>query len=198
MSGRPLLRRLLGERRGVTVVEFAFVAPVMLGLILGLGDVMYQAYVQAILDGAMQKAGRDSALETNAVAGATIDAVVASKVKEIAKNATFTPDRLSYTSFGLIKPEYIYDKNNNGQLDGKECYDDVNANGSWDEDPGRESQGGADDVTVYTMTVTYPRLFPVAGLFGWPKTQTVVSKTLLKNQPYKTQTSNPIKKECLK
>jgi Flp pilus assembly protein TadG len=192
-----LSRRLHRDRRGVTVVEFAMVAPVMLGLIMGLGDIMYQAYVQAILDGAMQKAGRDSALENNIVAGDTIDDVVEARVKEIAKNARFESDRKSYTSFALIKPEYIYDKNGNGKLDSKECYDDVNANGTWDKDPGRDSQGSADDVTLYTMSVTYPRLFPVAGLFGFDDEQTVTSKTLLKNQPYKAQTTYTIKKVCL-
>jgi hypothetical protein len=39
------------------------------------------------------------------------------------------------------------------------------------------------------MTATYPRLFPVAGLLGWPKTQTISATTLLKNQPYATQTT---------
>jgi hypothetical protein len=30
----------------------------------------------------------------------------------------------------------------------------------------------------------------VAGLLGWPSTQTISATTLLKNQPYATQTTN--------
>lgn len=78
-----------------------------------------------------------------------------------------------------------------------ECFDDVNGNKQWDADPGRvQSQGGANDVTRYTMTVTYPRLFPVSGLLGLPPTQTITSETLLKNQPYKTQVVQPIESIC--
>jgi hypothetical protein len=54
-------------------------------------------------------------------------------------------------------------------------------------DPGSLGQGGGNDVTKYTATVTYPHLFPVMGLFGWPSTQTIAASTLLKNQPYESK-----------
>jgi Flp pilus assembly pilin Flp len=106
------LRSLRRDKRGATIVEFALVSPVMILMMMGLGDMGYQVYAQSILNGAMQKAARDSAI-----------------------------------------------------------------------------QGGANDVTVYTATVTYPHLFPVTGLFGWPSTQTITASTLLKNQPYASQTT---------
>ena len=62
MSRRPLAR-LRRDRRGVTVVEFAFVLPVMLVLMMGMMELGYQAYVQSVITGAVQKAGRDSGIQ---------------------------------------------------------------------------------------------------------------------------------------
>lgn len=195
MIGR-LLARLCRNRRGVTVVEFAIVAPVMLITLMGLGDLLYQVYLQSILDGVIQKAGRDSALESNASNGDPLDDKVEAMVKKIAADATFRSERRSYSSFSLVKPENFTDGNGNGVRDAGECFDDVNGNGVWDADPGKLSQGGANDVTKYTMWVTYPRIFPVTRMFGWSATNTLTATTLLKNQPYKTQTIPKIKQVC--
>lgn len=189
-------RRLRRDRRGVTVVEFGIVAPVLLLLVMGLGDLMYQSYVQSVLDGAMMKAGRDSALEVNAMNAADQDAKVKAMVSILGPSATFTSTRLNYQSFAVAKPEPFTDTNKNGVRDAGECYDDINGNKKWDADPGVAGQGGASDVTKYTMTVVYPRLFPVAGLFGWPAKQTLKSMTFLKNQPYRTQILTAVQSIC--
>ena len=190
--GRRLRCRLAGDRRGVTAIEFGIVAPVMIALLMMLGELLYQSYAQALLDGAIQKGGRDSAIQGGADKAATIDAEVARTVKIIAKNATWVAQRLNYNSFAVIKPETFVDKNGNGVRDPKECFDDVNGNKTWDSDPSRVGQGGANDVTQYAVTVTYPRLFPVASFFGAGTTQTIGAKTLLKNQPYSRQTSTVV------
>lgn len=193
---RQSLRRLVRDRAGVTVVEFAIVIPVLATLLMGLGDLLYTAYLQAILDGSVQKAGRDSALEVSAIDQSSLDDEVEGAVKQIASGATFSYDRRSYSSFALVKPEYFDDKNGDGIRQPGECYDDVNGNGRWDADPGRLTQGGANDVTKYTVTVTYPRLFPVAGLLGFAANGRAVATTLLKNQPYKTQTVETVQSIC--
>ena len=188
--------RVLRDPRGTTVIEFAMIAPVMLLMLMGLMELLYQVYVQPIFDGAMQKAGRDSSLESNVVAGGELDDKVEAMVRSIAKDATFTSERKSYSTFALVKPETFNDKNGNKQRDPGECFDDVNNNGVWDVDPGRQSQGGANDVTKYTMTVTYNHLFPIQKMLGWSDTVTLTSTTLLKNQPYKTQTVPTIPSVC--
>ena len=190
------MRALRRDARGVTVVEFAIIAPVMLALIMGLCDLMYQSYVQSVLDGAMMKAGRDSALETNALNAAAQDAAVAKMVTMLGPEAKFYPDRKNYQTFSVAKPENFSDTNRNGVRDAGECYDDVNANKRWDADPGRTGQGGANDVTKYTMRVEYPRMFPIAPMFGWPSTQTITATTMLKNQPYRTQDVKAIESIC--
>jgi Flp pilus assembly protein TadG len=180
---------LRDDRRGAVLVEFALLTPVMLLMLMGLSDMLYQVYTQSILNGELQKAARDSGIEGGAASTSTIDAKVQTMVKKIAPGATFTSTRKSYDSFSEVAPEPFTDTNGNGVRDSGECFTDENGNGTWDQDPGAAGQGGASAVTVYTMTATYPRLFPVAGLFGWPTTQTVSATTLLKNQPYATQTT---------
>ena len=59
MSKNPL-HPLVGDRRGVTAIEFGIVAPVLCLMILGLSDLAYQSYTQSMLEGAVQKAARDA------------------------------------------------------------------------------------------------------------------------------------------
>jgi len=198
---RARLRRFGTDRRGAALVEFAIVTPVTLLIMMGLGDLIYQEYAQLILAGAVQKAARDSAIEGGADSTAAIDAKVVTAMTPIMKNlandctitaaaTTWCATRKSYDNFSEVAPEPLTDTNKNGVRDPGECFTDENGNGSWDIDPGLNGQGGASAVTLYTMTLIYPRIFPVAGLFGWPKTQTISATTLLKNQPYASQTVN--------
>lgn len=185
---RRLLPRLARDRRGATVIEFAIVLPVMLVLMMGMMELGYQAYVQSVITGAVQKAGRDSGIQ--GATQATIDAKVLSQVRAVAPSANFasgSPTRLSYTSFSAVAPEPFVDTNGNGTRQAGECYTDVNGNGQWDADAGRSGQGGANDVTVYTVQITYSRIFPVVKLLGWAGTATLSASTTLMNQPYATQ-----------
>lgn len=180
-----MIARLASERRGATLIEFAILLPVLMVLLMGLMDIAYQAYIQAVLEGAVQKAGRDSAIE--AADTSTIDNRVVTSVQRVAGNATISPSRLFYSSFGVIKPEDFTDSNGNGMHDPGECFTDINGNGQYDVDPGRVGQGGASDVTIYKVTVIYTRLFPVAGLIGWSNQVILSASTRFKNQPYGTQ-----------
>jgi Flp pilus assembly protein TadG len=192
--------RLAQDRRGASVLEFALIAPVMMMMVMGFGDLVYQEYTQSILSGATQKAARDSALEGGADGADVIDGKVIALMTPIIKNlvkscpangttATWCATRKTYDSFSEVAPEPFTDTNGNGIHDTGECYTDENGNGSWDADPGLNGQGGASAVTLYTMSITYPRVFPIAGLLKWPRTQTITATTLLKNQPYASQTT---------
>jgi Flp pilus assembly protein TadG len=186
------LRRLGADRGGATVIEFGIVAPVMVLFIMGIGDLLYGTYANSILLGAVQKAGRDATLQQSAstTATAAIDAEVMAQVRTIAPSATYVSTRLNYTAFThASKPEPFIDGNGDGIRQVGECYTDMNGNGQWDADGGRSGVGGASDVQQYTITVTYPRIFPVAKLLGGGADATLVGQTLLKNQPYAAQSS---------
>lgn len=191
------LRRLARDRRGVTVLEFAFVVPPMLFMLMGGGEIVYQAYVQSILDGAIQKAGRDSSIQGGAEQADALDDKVLAMVRVVARTAVIdSSKRLNYASFAAMKPETFIDKDNDNKYDPGECFFDTNGNGVWDADPGRTGQGGANDVTLYTLKIKYTRLFPVTALLGWNGTTVLTARTLLKNQPYASQKVTTVEKIC--
>ena len=195
------LRRLYDDTRAATMIEFAIITPVMLTLIMGLGELTYQGYMQSMLTGTVQKAGRDSAIQGNGSQTAQLDAVVIAQLRQLrsgwtqdcsstppATTPTYCSTRKSYASFLTVGPEQFTDTAGTGTYDStKDCFIDVNGNGVWDTEPGASGQGGANDVTVYSITITYPRVFPVAGLIGMGKSTTLNGSTTLKNQPYATQ-----------
>ena len=185
-------KRLTADSRGVTIVEFALVAPVMLLLLMGVMDLCYRLYVQSILTGAVQRAGRDSGLETGLSKVAEIDARVVSSVRAVAKDLTWNSQRSAYSNYTAIGPEPFTDTNDNKVRDPGECFADLNGNAQWDADPGKTGQGYANDTVVYTMNIRYPRLFPLGKMLGLPPNQDVSASTLLKNQPYdKSSNSTP-------
>ncbi len=188
MSALHRLRCWRQDRRGVTAVEFALIAPVMILVMFGLFDMCFQIYAQSILSGAVQRAGRDSALEGNSpISLSLIDQKVTNAVKSLIANAIVTSDRKTYSSFSNIAPEPFTDSNHNGLRDPGECFSDINNNGIWDADAGSQGQGGANDVTVYTVTVKYRPFFPLAYVWWGTAQQTLTATTVLKNQPYGTQ-----------
>jgi Flp pilus assembly pilin Flp len=174
---------------GVTAVEFALVTPVLLLVLMGGMDVSRSAYVSSVLYGAVQKAGRDSSLETGGGAAASIDSKILSVMKPLASDGVLTVSRKSHQSFKRAKRAETYtDKNANNTRDALECFEDTNGNGVWDADGGKAGLGGADDIVVYTATFTYPRTFPMAGLMGMNPNQVLSATTILRNQPYGDQT----------
>lgn len=189
MTYRGLIA-LRNENSGATIIEFAIILPVMLMLIMGLGEFAFQAYVQSVLSGAMQFAGRNSTIQGNESdnSGKAIDQQVMKSVWTVISSATYASSRKSYAQFGTIAPEPFQDNNKNGLYDpASECFTDMNGNKKWDADPGLNGQGGAGDVVLYKIDISYPRLFPVVGLLGMPAKAALSSTTILKNQPYKTQ-----------
>ncbi|KQN26175.1 hypothetical protein ASE86_08475 [Sphingomonas sp. Leaf33] len=191
MTSLALLRR---DKRGATIVEFAIVAPVMCMLLMGAFDVSHTLYTQAALQGIVQKTARDSTLEASNAAEAQtlLDEKVRDQVSALYKAANITISRRFYRSFteaAAARAETYTDTNANNTCDAGEPYEDTNGNSVWDRDGGNAGQGGAKDATLYTVTLTYPHVMPVAGMLGLGNTTTVSAKTILRNQPYGDQDS---------
>jgi len=187
-------RALLDDRRGATLVEFAMVAPVMGLVLLGGFDVGHTLYMRATLQGALQKAARDSSLESGAVETQqeNLDKKVIAQARALANNADISIKRRYYRTFeeaAAAKAEIWTDVNGDGRCDAGEPYQDANLNGNWDADGGDGGQGGAKDATLYTVTVTYPRFFPLYQFIGGSNTTKVSASTVLRNQPYADQGS---------
>ena len=96
--------------------------------------------------------------------------------------------RRAYTDFSDVsQPEDFTDTDNNGRCDNGEPFEDANGNGLYDTDRGIDGIGSARDAVLYTVTVRYPRAFPVMSLLGFEKTVTAQARTVLRNQPYGNQ-----------
>lgn len=183
------IRRLRDNIRGTAVMEFALTAPLFLLMLMGIFDFAWQMYAKQVLSGSMGHAARAATLEGNAADQNAIDAKVREAVQSVFGGAPVTFTRKSYSSFSSVgKPEDFTDSNSNGIRDTGECYVDVNGNSSWDSDRGKGGNGGADDVVLYTGSVTITRIFPVWRMLGQTQDKTVTTTTVLRNQPYNTAT----------
>ena len=188
MSATAPRTSLARDERGATAVEFALIAPALLMVLLGVFDAGYNLYTASVLDGAAQKAARDSSLEGAEAKGLAIDDRVVDAVHNVVPRAKVTFDRRAYRDYSDIhRPEDYTDVDKDGACDNNEPFEDINGNGIWDSDRGTETMGGARDAVLYTITVSYPRAFPLMHLLGLPETVTSQSRTVLRNQPYGTQ-----------
>ena len=204
MRRRPNIRRLGRDQRGATIVEFAVIAMPMCVLLMGGLELGYNSYVRSTLQGALHDAARVAAVENPILAteGDTVEEQVANMIKEtvahVAPNAVVDVDQKSYFEFSSIgEPEKLMtDNNGNGKYDAsdEDCFEDANGNGTFDPDSGKSgTNGGADDVVLYTAKVSAPRILPLDRLV--PGVSEKVEYTLraaVRNQPYGQQPTAPV------
>lgn len=180
------LVRLLRCIRAVSAVEFALIAPVfmtMMGSIYNLGQL---AYGRSVLDGAVQQAARNSTLEGGNTTEA--DTKVRNMVRRVLPNATVTASRVSYYDFNDIgRPEAWDDVDGDGTCNNGEAYTDENRSGDWDADIGLNGNGGAGDVIIYEVSISYTPSFPLPFAPASWKRASLEATTVKKNQPYADQ-----------
>lgn len=188
-SGPASFRQALArDIRGAALVEFAIIVPVVAMLLLGSIEFGLNVYLRAVLEGAMQQAGRNSSLQSAQTGQSAIDTFVRDRVQTILPNATVTFTRQNYYTFSTVgRPEDFTDSNSNGVHDSTECFQDANGNGVWDADAARTGLGGANDVVEYTATVNYQSIIPGGAALGLSPTTTIKATTILRNQPFATQ-----------
>jgi hypothetical protein len=192
-----LRSRLAGDTRGAAAIEFAFCAPVLLIGMMGVFDLGHNMYTASIIQGAVQKAARDSSIEGAQDRGGALDARVTHMVREIAPGAELEFSRTSYASFSDVgQPEDWNDVNGNGSCDDGEPFEDANANGSWDPNMGKTGFGGARDAVLYQVDVTYNRVFGVSRILGQSPEFRTSASTVLRNQPYAAQDTSVTTGNC--
>ena len=199
---RHLLRRIRADRRGVTIVEFAVVAPVLLLLIIGGFDLAHQSYVRSVLQSALTDAARRAAVEDPefVAAGDTLEErvenLVIRKLGSTAPDATVSVTQQNFFDFsGIGNPEKLMtDVAGNGQYDETDgdCFADLNENGEYDTDTGRDVIGGANDVVLYEATLSMPRLFPLDAFLDVEPDIELTAETAIRNQPYAVQRTPPV------
>lgn len=188
--------RLRQDERGVTLVEFAMIAPALCMILLALFDLGHRAYVGSIVQGAMHEAARMAT-----VGGVTLEAIdthVKGRLAALSNNATIVTSTRSYAEFSDVGvPELITsDTAPIGEYNPGDCFEDANGNGVYDLDRGRDGFGGAEDIVQYEVTMSFPRLFPITGFLGWSEVQTVSANTVLRNQPFAARSTGTPPEVC--
>jgi Flp pilus assembly pilin Flp len=198
---RKFLQKLRRNEKGITSVEFALVVTPFMMMVIGSFDLGYQLYARSLLQGAIEKAARDSALESGNASLAAIDSKVSNivgKVVTLGGNNSIVYVRRSYINLSDIGDmEDFTDSDNDGKCDLSEPFEDVNANNTWDE-RGTSGLGGARAAVLYTATLHYRRIFPAVGLLGLSDYVDMTATSVLRNQPFNETAlvSNPVQRTC--
>lgn len=186
------------DERGVTVAEFALIAPVMVLTLVGMFDLSYNMYAKTMIEGAVLDAARDSTIESYANNPAALDANVTDMINDIVPDAALTFSRSAYTNYSDVgQAEEFSDTNNDGSCNNNEVFVDVNGNGLWDADRSQDNSSGARDAVLYEVSATYDRAFPLARLINLEQEVTVQAKTVLRNQPFNFQEISAKTENCV-
>ncbi len=191
------------DDRGSTIVEFAFVAPVLVLILLAGFDFGHRSYVTAVLQGALTDAARAASVQAPAIPGigATLEERVENsisrQVSPIATSGfTLVVEQSNFFEFsGIGNPEKIVQDNDGDGIydeDNGDCFSDLNENGQFDLDTGREGRGGSNDVVFYQATLTMDSLVPLANLLGGSSEYVLVAETAVRNQPWGAQVTPPV------
>lgn len=156
--------RTLGDA-GQAIVEFAFVAPVLLGLLCGVFEFSGILFAQTLLEGGARQASRYGITGTS-TAGVSREDMILQIIGENAYGVIDTDEidmeTLVYESFADVgQPEPFTDANSNGVFDEGEEFEDINGNSQWDEDMGQAGLGGPGDIVVYRLRYDWTIMIPV-------------------------------------
>lgn len=193
---RSILRRLRADLRGAALVEFAFLAPVIILLLAGAVELGRLAMIKSSLEAAVATAARAALVDLEAAEEDRDEDLRERIAAHMSPFATFPGREMNietkvYRSFGDSYPESYEDTNGNGRYDGPsgsfagEPFEDRNRNGVRDLAIQKAGLlGGAGDVVLYKVD------FPVALMFdflavSWLKTDGIElsSTVVVRNEP---------------
>jgi Flp pilus assembly protein TadG len=181
--------RLVRDRRGVSAVEFALIAPVCMTLVCIFIDLSMVMFITNVMEGGLREASR-YAITGYIEAGKTREQKIAEIVKDhsygLIAEGDITITYKIYPSFDDVgKPEPFVDANGNGQYDAGESFTDVNKNGQWDVDMGAAGTGGPGDIVAYTVEYKWTLWTPLAAeVWGNNGTVTLQATIAVRNEPY--------------
>ncbi len=183
----PTLSRLLRSARGITTLEFAFIVPVFLLIVMGVVEFSLIMLVTAAMESATATTSR-TGKTGYAAAGKSREQTIIDSIKDHT-SGLLDPTKIVitskiYSAFDKVNdPEPYIDANGNGSYNAGESYTDINGNGQWDSDMGATGIGSAGDIVVYIVTYPWDIHTPVIGAFtGDPFNITV--RAVVKNEPF--------------
>ena len=183
------LRGLMRAEDGVTALEFAIVAPVLMMLVFSIIEFSLIMMVYNVMEGATatsSRTGKTGYTGTGLTRQQTILNAITTRAGSL-----LDPDKLTMTSkfykqYDQINdPEPFIDANGNSMRDSGESFTDINGNGIWDADMGSSGYGSAGDVVVYNVTYPWPISTPIISQFiGNGGIFNITTHAVVKNEPY--------------
>jgi len=186
-EGSRRVRRKIADDGGKAIVEFAFLAPIFLGITLSILEFSGIMFVQTLLEGGAREASRYG-LTGQQPEGVSRENMILQIVSENSFGVIDVSDlemtTLVYDSFEEVgQPEPFTDENGNDAFDDGEPYTDVNGNGSWDDDMGEVGLGGPGEVVVYEMSYDWPIMIPLFRPFFGDHV-TLEANIAVRNEPF--------------
>ena len=182
-------RRFCEDTNGVTAIEFAIIAPVVLLLLSGIIEVALIMMVSTVMEGATaisSRLGKTGFSAPGLTREQTIRTAITNRAGSLVKPELLGVASKFYKQYDQINdPEPFIDSNGNGNRDSNESYTDVNGNGRWDVDMGASGYGSAGDVVVYTVTYPWAIATPIiSNLVGENGNYIITTHAVVKNEPY--------------
>ncbi len=172
---------------GQAIVEFAFIAPALLGILCGIIEFSGILFAQTLLEGGAREASRygiTGAAPNGMSRQDMILQILSDNSFGVIDTDNVNIETLVYQNFGDVgQPEPFTDDNGNGVYDVGEAFNDINSNGSWDQDMGTAGLGGPGDVVVYRLTYDWAIMVPIfRPLFG--DQITLDANIAVRNEPF--------------
>lgn len=190
MHIRRKLSRMWREENGVTAIEFAFVAPVLMMLVFGIIEFAMIMVVYNTMEGATavsSRLGKTGFTGSGLTRQQTILNAITDRASSLVDATKLTVTSKFYKQYDQINdPEPFIDTNGNGSHDVGETFTDINGNAQWDADMGSSGYGSAGDVVVYTVSYPWSLMTPIiSSMIGEENgTFTITTHAVVKNEPY--------------
>jgi len=184
---------VLESSAGTAMIEFALLLPVFCLIVMGTMEVGYKIYAVSVSNGAIREAARMAS--TGEFTGVQIDAEVKKRIQSFRSDANIVIVKKAYSDFtGVGLPEPV----TSGSIEsGTYCFQDVNKNGSRDDDQGTSGLGGAEDIIYYEVATSYPTLFKFnEKVLKFPSINTVKLNTIVSNEPFAAVVRTPPPTVC--
>ncbi len=183
------LKRLRDREDGSPAAEFAFVAPIMILLVVGTIEFGMIMFVTILMESGLRDAARYG------ITGSAFGKMSRmERIVEIINDRTLGLVDISeadiqilvYPDFGQIgQGEDFVDGNGNGTYDAGETFTDGNGNGAWDADIGQSGPGASGQVVLYRIEYAWNLLTPLAApLIGEGGKFTLSASIAVRNEPW--------------
>lgn len=189
MLKQNLLIRFSRDERGVTALEFAFVAPVLLLFIFGILEFAMVFFAANTLESAVNNAsrtGKTGYVENGISREQTLLNEITARASGLLDPEEISLTTTTYEDYDQIgQGEPYTDSNSNGMRDDGETFTDSNRNGRWDATLGEQGLGEAGEVVVYQISYPWRLMTPLIGnIIGTDGVLTLSTRVVVKNEPY--------------